>query len=58
MINCAELLPGGEHAEYGAKFSHVFSFDKLLNGRIKSNFLCPLNLESLFVEGDYSSENF
>ena len=58
MVDCSELLPGGEHASSGEIFKGDFSLEKLVTGRIESDFLCPLNLESLHIEGDYESEVF
>ena len=58
MVDCSDLLPGGPHEEYGKKFNRVFSLETLLSGRMKSDFLCPLNLDSLNVEGDYEADVF
>ena len=58
MVDCEKLLPGGIYREYSAKFDNIFSFDKLMAGRHRKKYLCPINLKSLLIEGDYSSENF
>ena len=47
MVDCSELLPGGKHQKWGDNFERIFSLEKLLFGRVKSDFLCPINLESL-----------
>ena len=50
-------MPGEEYGDYGAKFAKVFSFDNLLSD-LRDDYLCPINLDSLMIEGDFSSDNF
>ena len=58
MVDCSELLPGGVHASSGEIFTEEFSLETLVKGIHKSDFLCPLNLDSLNIEGDYESDIF
>ena len=52
-------MSGGLYETYGKKYNEKFSLDTLLNTRHKkSDFLCPLDVEALNVEGHFESEIF
>ena len=58
MVSCSELLPGGAFEDYGNIFNDYLSLDTLLNGPNNEKYMCPLNLDSMLVEGSYEDEIF
>ena len=57
MVDCTEVLPGGQHSE-NAENNAEFSFEQLMEGLDASNFLCPINLDSLTIGGKEQSDLF
>ena len=63
MVDCTELRKGGKHEAFGQIYNQAFSLDTLLRrglleGRISDDFLCPINIDSLNVQGGFESDVF
>ena len=54
LLDCAELVAGGVHEQYGRKFANVFNFEQIVKeGSKESDFLCPFNQQKLEIEGEF-----
>ena len=47
MVSCDEMLPGGKHE--GSSNNKFFDLKSVAGVAVRSNFLCPIGLESLHL---------
>ena len=55
MVDCGELLPGGKY-EGQNNNEEAFKIERLQSGRDQTEFLCPINLDELLLEGHFDSD--
>ena len=56
MVSCSQLMEGGMY--YQRTNNKAFRVDNLLKGRKDSAFLCPVELDSLELQGNFGADNF
>ena len=56
LVDCTELLPGGE---YESELNNAqFDLERLYNAIKGAEFLCPVGLEHIYLEGVFDSTRF
>ena len=55
LVDCKELLPGGA---YENQNTSTIDYANILKGRRQSSFLCPADVDQLYVQGNFVSDNF
>ena len=57
MVPCSELFPGGKYEEFNNN-NKLFPYEVFLADANPDWYNCPINLDSLPIQGKYGEKNF
>ena len=56
LVDCKELLPGGAYENQSN--SQIIDYANIYKGRRQASFLCPTDIDQLYVQGNFGSDIF